>query len=187
MHLSSRKKLPLFRSINGLAVLTRYAAIQGVDLSLLIKGGGIKISDLDDPDFLVTPDQELIVINNIIKLMPEPGLGLSIGGQYHNGVLGKIGAAAINSSTFGEALEIFFQFDELLLTYFHFDISIKKDLVYFLAREKIDLKEARLFVSEREFASMHRVTSDLLGNPVPFKKIHFAYAEPEYADRKSVV
>ena len=181
MQLSTPKPLPLFRSVNTLAVLARYAAKKGVGLSRLIKNGGIRVKDLDDPDFLVTPDQELIVIKNIINLIQKPGLGLSIGKQYHAGVLGKVGAAAIHSNTFLEALQVLFKYDELLLTYFHFNITVKGNLVHFVAKEKIDLEEAALFIFEREFSSMHRVTTDLMGSPIPFKEIRFAYPRPVHA------
>jgi AraC-like DNA-binding protein len=179
--LSSKKNLPLYRSINGLAVLSRYFAKQGIDLDLLIEGTQLQADDLYDPDFLVTPEQEMTVIRNIIRLVPEQGLGLRIGRQYHTGALGMVGIAAIHSDTLLDALQIIYQFDDLLPTYFHFDLKVKDNLVFFTMKELLDLNDIRFFVCEMEFASMDRVTSDLIGIPIQLKEMRIAYPEPEYS------
>ena len=179
-HLSSKRILPLYRSINGLAVLTRYVLKKGIDVDSLIDGTGLQTSDLNDPDFLVTPEQEITVIRNITRLTPDHGLGLSIGSQYHTGALGKVGAAAIHSDTLLDALKIIYQFDELLPTYFQFDIKVKGTRVFFTMKELLDLSDIRLFVCELEFASIFRVTSDLIGTPVQLNEMRFAYPEPNH-------
>ncbi|HPR53325.1 MAG TPA: AraC family transcriptional regulator [Deltaproteobacteria bacterium] len=181
LYITSRRSLPLYRSINSLAVLARYVSMKGIDVALLLAGSKIQPSDLDDPDVLVTPEQELTVMRNIVRLVPEPGLGLSIGRQSHMGIIGKLGAAAINSNTFLDAIRIIFQYSELLLTYFHFDLKVKDDLVFITLKELVDLKDIRLFVCEREFASIHRIASDLIGAHFPVNEMRFAYPRPRHA------
>lgn len=183
IHLTSSNALPLFRSINAIAVLTRYFSKQGIDTAALLKGSGIRTDDLVDPDMLVTPAQELQVMRNLVKLVPEPGLGLTIGRQYHAGVYVKLGAALINSNTLLDAVRILFQFNELMMTYFHFDLKVKGDLGYVTLRELVDLQDIRLFVCEREFVAILRMVTDLSGAPVTPNEIRIAYPKPPYAAR----
>ncbi len=180
LHISSSKSLPLYRSINSLAVIARYVSMKGIDTASLLAGSNIQPGDLDDPDLLVTPEQELQVMRNIVRLIPEPGLGLSIGRQSHMGIIGKLGAAAINSNNFLDAITTIFQYSELLLTYFHFDLKAKDDLVMITLKEIVDLKDIRLFVCERECASIHRIASDLIGSHFPVKEVRFAYPKPKH-------
>lgn len=180
-HLASNTSLPLHRSINTIAVLVHFCSKHGIETDLLLKGSGIEANDLDDPNILVTPQQELSVIRNIVRLSIKPGLGLLIGKQYHAGVLGKLGAAATHCNTFIEAIQLIFQFTELLLTYFHFDLKIENDLACLKLRELIDLKDNRIFIGEREFASIYRISSNLVGNRIPVREIRVAYPKPEYA------
>ncbi len=183
IHLTSSNSLPLYRSINAIAVLTRYFRKQGLGTELLLAGSGIQTGDLNDPDILVTPAQELMVMSNIVKVVPEPGLGLIIGRQYHAGVYVKLGAAAINSNTLLDAIRILFKFNELMMTYFHFDLKVQGDLGLVTMKELMDLKDIHLFVCEREFVAINRMVSDLIGAPVIPNEIRIAYPRPPYASR----
>ncbi len=49
-------------------------------------------------------------MRKILFLVPDPKIGLIIGQQYHVGVQGKLGAAAIFSDTGLEAITMFFKY-----------------------------------------------------------------------------
>ncbi|MGD0275612.1 MAG: AraC family transcriptional regulator [Syntrophales bacterium] len=180
IHLTSSNSLPLYRSINTLAVLSRYVSIKGIDKALLLSGSGIAISDLDNPDAIITTEQELLVIKNLLKLVPDTGLGLIIGNQIHIGIHGQLGMAALSSNTLLDAIEIFFQFSDLLLTYFHYDLTVKDRLAFIKMTELIDLTDMRRFISEREFVSTYRLATDLFGTPFPLIEARIAYPRPKY-------
>jgi len=181
IHLISSDTLPYFRSVNSMAILARYIEKRGFDVKALLTGTGIHPGDLDNPEIFVTPEQELAVMRKIIKLVPEPEIGLIIGQQYHVGVQGKLGAAAIFSNTGLEAITMFFKYIALTLTYFQYKLTVKDKLAFVRARELIDLKELRVFACEREFVSIYRIVSDILKAPVPINEIRFAYPKPAYA------
>lgn len=180
IHISSTRALPLYRSTSSLEAIARYLSMLGIDRDSFLAGSGIEARDLDDPYVLVTAEQEFMILQNIVKLMPDPGLGLSVGRLFHMGILGKLGAAAINSDTLLDALKIIFQYSELLQTYYHYNLKIKDDLVFVTLKELVDLKEVRLFMCEREFASVLRIASDLIGTPFPVKEIQFPYPKPAH-------
>ena len=181
IHLTSSRLLPIYRSVNTLAVLAHYVSSLGIDKAVLLKGSGIETHDLDDPNVLVTPVQEISVMRNIVKLVPDPKIGLIIGLHYHIGITGMIGSAAISSDTLLDAIKLLFQFPELLITYFHYDLRVKEDLAFLRLKELVDVKDLRRFICEREIASIFRVANDAIGVPVRASEIRFAYPKPSYA------
>ena len=48
IHLASRSSLPMYRSINSIDILARYAAGRGIDAEKLLAVSGIKPKDLRD-------------------------------------------------------------------------------------------------------------------------------------------
>jgi len=181
IHLISSGTLPYFRSVNSLAIMARYVKQQGVDVKILLAGSGIHPNDLDNPDIFITPEQELTVMRKIIKLVAAPKIGLNIGKLFHVGVQGKLGTAAIFSDTGLEAITMFFKYIALTMTYFQYELTVKENLAFVIARELIDLKELRVFACEREFVSIYRIVSDILNAPVPLNELRFAYPKPAYA------
>jgi AraC-like DNA-binding protein len=180
IHLSTKRTLPLYRSTRSLEAVARYLSRQGIKRASFLAGSGIEARDLDDPDFLVTPEQELLVLKNIVKLRPDPGLGLSVGREFHLGILGKLGAAALNSDTLLDAHKIIYQYSELLQTYYHYDLLAKDDRVYIKLNELVDLKDLRLFMCERELASVFRIGGDLIGDHPYWSEVRFTYPKPTH-------
>lgn len=181
IHIAMRRVLPTHRLASVVAALARFTSSKGIDNALLLANSGIYTSDLEDTDFLITPEQELIVTQNLVHLVPDPGLGLLLGRQYRAGVSGKLGVAAINCNTFGEALQLLFRYEDLLLRYLHYDVTVDEHLVSVRMDELADLKEARLFVSERELSSTQRLMCDLIGDHFSLRELHIAYAKPAHA------
>jgi len=120
-------------------------------------------------------------MRKVVKLVPDQRIGLIIGWDYHTGVIGKLGVAAISSDTILDAIKILFQFTELLMTYFHFDLRVKDRLVSLRMDELLDLKDLRRFVCEREFASIYRIACDTIGASFRFVELRIAYPKPPYA------
>lgn len=65
IHLASRSSLPMYRSINSIDILARYAAGRGIDAEKLLAVSGIKPKDLDDPEMFVSPKQEMSVMRRL--------------------------------------------------------------------------------------------------------------------------
>ena len=86
----------------------------------------------------MTPEQELKVIRNIVKLAPEPAIGLEIGQHYHVGVYGKQGAAAYSCDTLLEAIQIAYRYIVLSLTFFQHDLKVEGELAYMQMNELLE-------------------------------------------------
>lgn len=181
IHLISSRTLSYYRSVNSFAVVVRYMEGLGVDTDALLAGSGIHAGDLDNPDILVTPEQELLVLRKIVGAAPDPKIGLLIGQQYHVGIHGKFGAALMSCDTVLDAVNLLFRYIDLTMTYFHYVLKVEGDLVIVRMKELIDLKDLRTFVCEKEFVSVYRIAGDIAGIPLPLHEVRLAYPKPKYA------
>lgn len=181
IHFTSKGVLPYYRSVNILSVVVHYVEKLGINAADLLAGSGIQACDLDDPDVFVTPEQEFKVMRKIVTKMPAPKTGFFLGQQYHIGIYNKIGAAALSSNTYLDAIKILFQYIELTMTYFQYDLRVKNNLVFLRLKELIDLRELRTFICEREISAVYRLSCDLLQSPMRLNEIWLAFPKPAYA------
>jgi AraC-like DNA-binding protein len=173
----------MHRSIQLLAVLYRFALERDVSIKALLADSGLAEKNLQEPDFLATTTQEFALIRNLCRLVPEADLGLTIGHKYNVGTLGKLGMAAIHSDTLTDALDVIHKYRELIGSYFHLDVEVTHPRAAITFTELVDLKEIRRFICEREFASIARIQSDLLGAKLRLDEVRVAYPKPPNADR----
>ncbi|MDM7987514.1 MAG: AraC family transcriptional regulator [Smithella sp.] len=181
IYLITNGTLPNFWSINGVAVLASIMEQRGIDKATLLKGSGIHPYDLDDPDALITPEQELRVLRKIPALVEDQKIGLILGQEYHAGVQRKLGAAVLCCDTALDAVRLIFKYAYLIPNYFQFELKVREKNVFLRMKELIDLKDIRTFVCEIEFVSVFRMCSDVLGNPIDLNQMRLAYPKPVYA------
>lgn len=182
IQLSSKGILPFYRSPSGVAILVRYLEEHGMNSEKILAGSGVRLSDLDNPEYMITFEQEFQIIRKVARMAREPFAGLVIGRQYHVGVQGMVGAAAISSETFIDAIRTVFNYITLTLSYFKYTLKVRGNLAFLEMKELMDLQDARVFICERELVSIHRIASDLLNQPVYAKEIRLAYQKPEHSD-----
>lgn len=181
IRLSSKGTIPFYRSPNGVAILVRYMEEHGVDPDAVLEGSCVLLADLDNPNHMITIEQEFQIIRKVAKMAPDPVAGLVTGRQYHVGVQGKVGAAAISSETLIDAIRLVFNYISLTLSYFHYELKVEGDLAFLEMKEIMDLQEARVFICERELVSIYRIAVDLLNQPVSVKEIRLTYDRPAHA------
>ena len=181
IHLRTSKPLPYLWPVNGLAIVVKMMENMGIDKGVLLEGSGIHPCDLDNPNFFISPEQELRVWNKIPMMTEILNIGLIIGRQYHAGVVGKLGMAALNSNTFLDAIRLVFKYISLIPSYFHFDLKVKANLAFLTMKEAINPKDIPVIVCESEFVSACRMGNDVLGEPFLLNEIRFAYPKPVYA------
>jgi AraC-like DNA-binding protein len=181
IHLSSKGSLPCYRSVNILSVVINYMEKRGINSEDLLAGTGIQTSDLADPDVFVTPMQEFKVMRKIVSLWPDSTIGFILGRQYHIGAFDKIGPVAFSSNNLIDAFRMLFQYIDITMTYFQYDLKIEEELAFLRMKDLIDLKELHDFICEREFSAVYRIICDLLQFTVPLNELRLAYPKPAHA------
>ncbi|MFX8762497.1 AraC family transcriptional regulator ligand-binding domain-containing protein, partial [Acinetobacter baumannii] len=84
------------RSIASMQLMAQYAQERGMPVKLCLEGTGLSAMELDNPETMVTGQQELRLASNLVRYFDdEPGLGLEVGCRYHFTSIGVLGLAII--------------------------------------------------------------------------------------------
>lgn len=104
-----KKRLP-----GSLRILCEAAPEFGVDAESCLDGTGLVVFDLYDNNTTVTLTQEIIAIENFLRLADDsPDIGIRIGQRYRPQVFGIWGYAILSSPTFRASLKIATQYANL--------------------------------------------------------------------------
>ncbi|PJZ44893.1 MULTISPECIES: AraC family transcriptional regulator [Leptospira] len=178
--LKSNGKLPYRRSINSISHTIEILKSHKIPLKRIFEGTKLLPNDLSNPEKYIQTEEELQLLRNIQRVAQIPELGLLLGKEYHIGLMGDLGMAAMLSNTLYEALKLLFKYTELTLTFFEYELFVKGGYLYLNAKELLDLSDLRIFLCEREFSSIIRFCSDILGTPLKIKLVSLTYEKPKY-------
>ncbi|MCP4122615.1 MAG: hypothetical protein GY751_12750, partial [Bacteroidetes bacterium] len=182
-NIQSSSALPPFQLINTVVVLTRIAARYEINTDTLLAGSGIKTSDLNDPQKLITTVQEESIMRKLINLSSVPWIGLEIGREYNFSGNGKLGLAMMCCETLMDALQLIMSYIHLTGSYHQYFIKIKGKTGQARFKELLDLQDIRRATCEAEIASVHSMVSLGYEGKTIFKELHFAYPKPSYSDK----
>ncbi|MBJ9738695.1 AraC family transcriptional regulator [Acinetobacter oleivorans] len=151
------------RSIHSVRLMADFAVEAGASYQTILDGTGLSQQQLLDPNMVVSGQQELQLIHNLVAQFPDrPVLGLEVGTRYHFTTFGPLGMALMSSASIREALD-------LALTYFSLTFAFTRFLVSDTdAGTRVDIEEegipslVRQFIIERDAAALITVQRDLV-------------------------
>lgn len=154
------------RSIHSVRLMADFAAELGVSHHQILKGTGLEQQQLLDPNTLVTGQQELQLIRNLVeKFGQRPLLGLEIGTRYHFTTFGSLGLALISSANIREALNFALAYFPLSFAFSQFVVSEQAETqsvqIEIVVDEGIP-KTLWPFIIERDVAALITVQRDLM-------------------------
>lgn len=154
------------RSIHSVRLMADFAAELGVSHQQILKGTGLEQQQLLDPNTLVTGQQELQLIRNLVeKFGQRPLLGLEIGTRYHFTTFGSLGLALISSANIREALNFALAYFPLSFAFSQFVVSEQAETqsvqIEIVVDEGIP-KTLWPFIIERDVAALITVQRDLM-------------------------
>lgn len=172
------------RSSASVALLARYADERGVSRDAVLRGSGVTVADLDDPELQIDARAELAVIRNLVAALgAREGLGLDVGRRYRITTFGIFGFAMVSSPTLGEAIALALRYLELSFTFCIPVVELGDGEVIGRLHEERVPDDVRRFLVERDVAAMYTVLGDLLGGErLPLQRIGFRFAEPSGLD-----
>ncbi|HEY8516427.1 MAG TPA: AraC family transcriptional regulator [Candidatus Binatia bacterium] len=174
------------RGIGSVQLLVRLAGEHGVSPAACLRGSGIRVDSLDDPDAEIEPAQELAVVRNLVRHLGHvPGIGLEAGSRYRLTAYGIWGYALLSSRTLRSASEFGIRYLDLTFAFVRFRTDRStRDLRVVLDDSSIP-EDCRQFLLERDAAASVAVQRDLFQRPVPLQRVTFRFPRPRYAERFS--
>lgn len=153
------------RSPASIELMLRFARRRGLADEVMMAGTRLTVADLKDPEIAIAAEDELRVIRNLLRALPDAAdCGLEIGLSYQLSAYGLLGYGLMSSETGADALVLAESF--LPLTYTFAAIAAATDgattELTFTPAPQLAGKLAR-FVVERAMGASSRVLRDVLG------------------------
>jgi len=153
----------------------------GVNVDEWLRRSGTDAAELADPYRMFSYPQLRRLVLAALSIAREPALGLFVGERLLASTHGMVGAAAVNSSTVGEALDIVERFARLrssLITITH-DVGPHEGRVLFT--EMLPLGDIQRPLLEAIVLSIKNVLDEITLGACQVNEIRFTFPEPEYA------
>lgn len=152
------------RGLAGVRLLVQYGVEQGLDVAELLHGSRVSASHLADPNVEITAEQELRVVENLVRLLRNPpGLGLQVGLSYRVATFGIWGYGLLSSATIGDALDMSLQFLPITCAFSAIGYRIEgEQVVLRFVPPKLGPRLSRVLV-ERDMATAVAMQQQLIG------------------------
>jgi AraC-like DNA-binding protein len=163
-------------------VMVNFAAHHGVDAETCLLGTGIEEAQLRDPDALVTREQEMRLLENLILALPQmPALGFELGLQYNVATFGLWGFALRMSRNLREAMERALRYLPLSTAYCRFRIEIDADEFVICTDPDAIPQHLRQCLLERDTATALNLLRELSLAGARVERLELTSAAPAYA------
>jgi AraC-like DNA-binding protein len=165
-------------------LMTDLAAEHGVPLGTCLEGTGIDPEWLDEPSAEITGSQELQLVTNIVKALPDvPEIGLESGSRYHVTAYGIWGYAVMSSPTVRDAAELGLRYLNLTYAFSRFVTEERAGRLCAIVDDSGIPEPARRVLVERDLSAVFHMWTELLGEPPPIVGLELRFNEPSYAAR----
>ncbi|MGZ0153503.1 AraC family transcriptional regulator [Kribbella sp. WER1] len=161
------------RSPTGALLMVQLAEDHGVDAPTALRGSGLDLEQLHDPQAVVRAEQELRIVHNLLAAAGDvPGLALQAGARFRLTSYGIWGFALLSSRTLRSAIDVALQFLEL--TFAFCEITARRTA----GEMQLVVDGAERFLVERDMAGVQTIQRDLFATPLPLARVTFAFPAP---------
>lgn len=163
-------------------VIINFAEGLGVDKDTCLQGTGIAGEALMDGEALITRDQEMRLIENLILALPDtPALGLKLGLQYNVSTFGIWGFALSTSRTLRDAAKMAIRYLSLSTAYCRLYVFEEGDRFGIGLDPSAVPRHLRQFLLERDLATGANLVRELSLSGLAIGRAEFQGSPPDYA------
>ncbi|MDR2251122.1 AraC family transcriptional regulator ligand-binding domain-containing protein [Acinetobacter sp.] len=171
------------RAPSSVQLLLEFGEQLKIQKAQLLAGTGLSFTRLNDANSVITPDEELGVINNLIHILSfdTAGLGLIIGFRHQLTTYGILGYALMSSATGLDAMKLVQRYLALTYTFVKINFSDENDECIISFTEPVGLtSELQRFVLERAMGATLRVIRDIYEGSFQLNAFHLKDLEPKH-------
>ena len=164
----------------GLHPLISWLREQGIDHQPFLKRAGVPLEALSQPEYTITPGQEIGFIQDVYQSQQFPELGLIMGPRYHLSSYGMLGLAAMTSGDLFHCYKVVF--DNIVLTWTYFKVSLytEKGRAYLQMDPIRDLGGSIQYMIERDLSAAWFIANEALDKELPLLSVEFKHPETGY-------
>jgi len=173
----------ILRSPASVRLLIELGADHGVGAARCLEGTGLRAGDLTRADTELEADQELRVIRNLVRALPDvPGLGLEAGTRYHLTTHGIWGFALVSSPDLRSAIGFGLRYLDLTFAFNRIRLEEAPREARMILDDGAIPEDLRRFLIEREGASIMTLQRDMFSSAIPLIRVEASYPAPPYAE-----
>jgi AraC-like DNA-binding protein len=174
---------PVLHPVAISQVMINFAASFGVDSDTCLLGTGISEAALQDGEALITRDQEMRLIENLmLALSDEPALGYKLGQQYNVATFGIWGFALRTSRSLRDAADTAMRYLPLSTAYCHM-YTFDEGAFFGIGIDPQPIpRHLRQFLLERDLATGINLLKELSLAGLDISRAEFQGEPPAYAD-----
>ncbi|MCC7412300.1 MAG: AraC family transcriptional regulator [Gammaproteobacteria bacterium] len=173
-HLSGIRHL-----VYGLNPLITLLRARGVAVEPLLSAANLKSHALTNPEYEITPAQELTFTGLALDALQSPGIGLEMGPRYHLSAYGVLGLAIMTSANLKQALQTVFDNVMLTWTYFGLQLRAERDVATFTMARERDLGRCFRYMCDRGLSATYTIFTEALGERLPLRRASFMHERPD--------
>jgi AraC-like DNA-binding protein len=160
-------------------LMAELGVAHGLAIDAVLAGTDVDAQQLGDPDHLVSGEQELRLIRNLVNdLGDPPGLGIEAGQRYHFTAFGVLGFAIISSPTPRAALDVALQYFDLTFAFTRFNVEDHGAQTRVIVDDDGVPSDVRAFLVARDFSCFVTVMRDLFSFEPALEALQFAFPAP---------
>jgi AraC-like DNA-binding protein len=165
-------------------ILVAVAADHGVPAAACLAGTGITPAMLDDPLAEIDTQQDLRVVENVVRHTEHvPGIGLEAGARYTLTAYGIWGYAMLSSRTLRSAFELGGRYIGLTFTFFRAYAKSEPDALRVVFEDPGIPPECFRFLLERDVAASVAIAGAMILRRAKVRVATFGFPRPPYAAR----
>lgn len=167
------------RNVTSMRLMAELAAAHGLPMHKVLAGTDTDERQLSDPEHLVSGEQELQLIRNLVTGLGDlPGLGIEAGQRYHFTAFGVLGFAIISSQTPRAALDVALQYFDLTFAFTRFRVEDRGSQTCVIVDDDGIPDDVRAFLVARDFSCFVTVMRDLFAFEPALAALHFSFPAP---------
>lgn len=155
----------------------------GHDPLPVLERAGIPSDAPDDPEYTLSPHEELNFLEDALLTIERPELGLILGPRYHLPMYGMLGLAAMTSANLAETFRVVFKYIHLTWSFMNWTLRTDDSVATIQLEKRRDLGNCYQYMVDRGLAASYTIACDALGQRLPLLEVNVTQSQPDYADK----
>lgn len=164
--------------VSHISGLMKAVESRGYDSRILLRGTGLSVRDLEDEEYRVTYRTRIRQLENMIRLMDEPGFWLDWPSDVSISDFGLLGYAMMSSATLEQAVHIAVKYHKMAGAMFELTFLQEEGEAILRLNHLLVGGEVGRYVVEQLFKEISPLINILLGQYEGPTAIHFNYSPP---------
>lgn len=165
-------------------MLVEILAEQGIPVEASLRGSGLEVSEIHNPDAQTSVRQYLSVCQNAVRLSTDPATPFKVGLRMHLSAYGMYGYALMCSVTMRDFFNLGVKYHKLATPTLTIEWREEPEAAVWVFPDAFlsgPSKELKQFLFEQQFAQHVTHLKDVAGKDCVPTRAHFVYPAPRHA------